>query len=115
MTDRLRETDALVEENNAIAHELEVYAAEDEPRVNVHKHLFRLAAALLRRNATTIERQGKALRAVEKLPDEWKKRAKACGGEFMLSIDACAEQLKATLAQTEPQTADEDKENTLDG
>jgi hypothetical protein len=69
MTDRLRETDALVEENNAIAHELEVYAAEDEPRVNVHKHLFRLAAALLRRNATTIERQGRALRAVEALCD----------------------------------------------
>jgi hypothetical protein len=56
-----------LDECRYVARELEVYGAEDEPRVNVHKHLFRLAAALIRRNADALqasEERGQRLRAL---------------------------------------------------
>jgi hypothetical protein len=45
----------VLDECRYVARELEVYGAEDEPQVNVHKKLFRLAAALIRRNADALQ------------------------------------------------------------
>lgn len=61
-----RPVSQLVEECRYLAHELEEYGAEDEPQVNVHKQLFRLAAALIRRNTRALqasEERERALRA----------------------------------------------------
>ena len=58
-----------LEGSRLFAHELEVYGAEEEPRVNVHKQMFRSAAKLLRSLLRLIEndrRELKRLRAMEK-------------------------------------------------
>lgn len=60
----------------------------------------------------TIDRQGKALRAVEKELDSMDEMAKMSVPPEYHNV---ARWLRAALAQTEPQTADEAKENTLDG
>ena len=50
-----RHVSQLVDDCRYVARELEVYGAEEPPQVNVHKQLFRLAAALIRRNASALQ------------------------------------------------------------
>lgn len=72
-----------------------------------------------------VERQGSALRAVAELVQRWRrdidpanqvdKHEPFYDEGIEDSADELEMTLKAALAQTEPQTADEAKENTLDG